>query len=348
MPFGATPSRWCVCHFTTSAECANSNYTIASACFAGVRTTGEWVNLKKSLKQSESEPLAFNCMDDVFDLVGETDESGNGGFIFGDSCEDYEKFEIDVALRLRSRFSGEEFHLIFCAVPGMNIWNPHFAASTPQVSANNTGNSSTGDEERVFIAVTCLVECNEYIVPSLVRLERAKQRPHFRWDIFTPSFKFIFKLGEVSSEWEVGVLNSGTARRDSNGVNGMIERRPEVIDDIPGDQGKLFGDGASQAHLLHDVLRLVRVRIGKKFPGIIFNEAPDFPYEFIDVFATPSEFEVGAIEWTGHDPDCTNPKPLFARLHMIPKVQPNPSLPTAYSKRQQPSRESNGASDESE
>ena len=36
MPFGATPSRWCVCHFTTSAECALSNYTIWAAGFAAV------------------------------------------------------------------------------------------------------------------------------------------------------------------------------------------------------------------------------------------------------------------------------------------------------------------------
>ena len=34
MPFGATPSRWCVCHFTTSAECAKTNYTIWAADFA--------------------------------------------------------------------------------------------------------------------------------------------------------------------------------------------------------------------------------------------------------------------------------------------------------------------------
>ena len=34
MPFGATPSRWCVCHFTTSAECAKTHYTIRPATFA--------------------------------------------------------------------------------------------------------------------------------------------------------------------------------------------------------------------------------------------------------------------------------------------------------------------------
>ncbi len=34
MPFGATPSRWCVCHFTTSAECAKTNYTIRGPHFA--------------------------------------------------------------------------------------------------------------------------------------------------------------------------------------------------------------------------------------------------------------------------------------------------------------------------
>ena len=38
MPFGATPSRWCVCHFTTSAECAKTNYTIWAANFAGVQS----------------------------------------------------------------------------------------------------------------------------------------------------------------------------------------------------------------------------------------------------------------------------------------------------------------------
>jgi hypothetical protein len=36
MPFGATPSRWCVCHFTTSAECAKTNYTIWAGEFAAV------------------------------------------------------------------------------------------------------------------------------------------------------------------------------------------------------------------------------------------------------------------------------------------------------------------------
>jgi hypothetical protein len=293
-----------------------------------IETIGIGLLWKNSLTKPETAGLDFDSVEDLVDFNCEGSEHGEGLCIFNDSSKDYEKLKIEVALALRSDFFGEEFHLIFCAIPSVASGHTNVPNGTLHINANNLGNAYAGDNERVFIAVTCLVECNEQIIPSLVRLERAKERPKLYRDV-SGALQLIFESGRSTGKWEVGMFNSFAARRSSDcySIDSMVESRTEIVHGISGDHGELLRDGPAQAHLLHDVLRLVRVRLGKGLEGGLFQEFADFLFKVTDMFPTPSEFEVRTIEWAGHQRDFSNPMPLFARLRMTPKAQPNPSHP---------------------
>jgi hypothetical protein len=292
--------------------------------------------LKKLLTKPETLSFGDNEAQDTLDLARDGAKEDRGLLLFTNFPECYKKSEIDVTLALRSRPLGEEFHLVFCAIPHMVKWDAQETASTPHTRTCDLGDCDKGQKERVFVAVACAVQCDEEMISSVVRLEAAQERPNLLRYMGAPPFKLVFESGLSAGKWEVGIPGFGTITRESYSVDGMVQSCPEIIHGISGKEGQPLWDFTHQADFLNYVTDLFRVWLFKGFAGGHLKESSDLAIEFVNVFPSPCELEISAIEWIGHGPNPSSLRRQVAQLHMIPKAQPSLLPPTACQSRQRP------------
>jgi hypothetical protein len=264
------------------------------------------VALKNLLNQPKTPRLRFDSQQDALDFASNCVKNSKSLFVGNNFCERYKKSEIELCVELSSGLDAEQFHLIFGAIP-----NKHFlilerdSDIAPDHSAHFTferdGKRFNRKNQSMFVSVASEVQCGEEMIASFVRLERAKERQNLSRNIGA-AFKCVFEVGGASGERKVSAVDilSGESccsdRKDC-----MIERSPKIIHGISSDHGQLIRKGSTQADFMNRVIGLVRVWLSNEFAWAYFQEDPDLPFEFGDVFPTPCEFLVSALEGIGHD-----------------------------------------------
>ena len=117
-----------------------------------------------------------------------------------------------------------------------------------------------------------------------------------------------------------------------NGVDCVVETGAQVAHDIA---NQLRNGGIvevlNKLHFVEQLIRVAWVYFNNLSVGVYFDKSLNFPFEIGEMFATPSNFALRAVEWPRHFPDCTNLKPLFEwgseQLRRTPKERPGLSLP---------------------
>src|SRR5205823_3233075 len=108
---------------------------------------------------------------------------------------------------------------------------------------------------------------------SFMRLERAKERPDFRRQIFAPPLGVRIKFGGGIPKGEVGVLGLGDARADGNGIPALIQSGSQGFDCFDSGIGPTIWDFAVELKRMgRDALRIC---LSDRTSWFVFEESCD-------------------------------------------------------------------------
>jgi hypothetical protein len=258
---------------------------------------------------SKAASLRCDSQQDALDFASNCVKNSKGCFSFNtlDFCESYRSEEAEVCIELRSRTEGNQYHLMFRVIPDVRPWN-HEVSSAFDVHASINSSGSERYQERVLVSVGYTVQCEQNFIPSVVWLERAKERVHFLRNVGASPFEAIFESVSGSSERKVGILGLGTSTRNGDGAGCMIQSFAEVADCIARHLGNSLRKGFRESNFVDGESGILRVRLDKLYEGCILNESLDCPFEVGDVFLSPCDLAPGAFEGIGHETKFYLPK----------------------------------------
>ena len=237
----------------------------------------------------EPSALRFHSGQDALDYAAKLREDCENWLTVNerDFVKRYKKCEIEIVVALRTRPEFENYHLIFRSIPDRRIGNTD---KPPTLSAGPVADESLADGNHDFMLVgnRYLVECPEKVIPSFVRLEPAKKRVDWLRNILGPS-EGIWHLSESSCERERGVLRLLNARRDRDGIPGIIEGAAETAHDVGGCVRDDWWEFFSHLDLENKVPRFVRMRLSHSFVRLFLAEGFDLPFEIGEMFLSPCE-----------------------------------------------------------
>lgn len=254
--------------------------------------------------KSEAASFGFDVADYPLDLDHKFLEDGSRDIAFEPAyfAECYVASKLEIAVEIRSLGAdGEQFHLIFCAVPYGSRWHPD-KTSPSRIDPCAECTRHDRDEDFVLISNAYLVECEQNLVPSTVWLERAKKRVDFLRRVGTSTFKVRLKSVGVSREGEISVPRIISSANNGQFVNGMVESGSKAIDNSSDDLRPRFRDVLVHAQLVNNMLGLVRVRLDKNGCIVLFiKPSGGFPLEVGEVFLCPCDLAARTIKGSSHD-----------------------------------------------
>ncbi len=250
-----------------------------------------------SFKVAEPPSLCFNSQQDALDFARNlVKNSANRLAVYRpDLVERYVKNEIEIVVVCRVGTELEEYHLLFCAIPDrINVELKPSRAMKIEAGADS-GTRSHRDQHFVFISNGYFIQSPQNLIPTLVRLERPKQRPNVLRDILAPAFEVSLKISKSSREREVCFFGVGSSSSESNSVNSLVQGGSEVVDDIADDIGEIIRHRPNHLHFVNSVTRLLWIWLDDSVVRTGFNECPDFPFEVGDVFLSVCDFSPSAF-----------------------------------------------------
>jgi hypothetical protein len=201
----------------------------ASSGECGVDCDGERAALGD---KSEPTYLRFRNQQDALDFA-------NGGIQhrkrwnpdkFRHFAERYIKGELEIVLEIPAGPDHAEYHFVFFKVPD-GSWNAGVPADKARLHRPKMIAEHRSTEDAVLTVVAEPIQCPNGFVPSLVRLERAKQREDIRWEILASpaSYHISFELGRSVSNWEVGAFRLDNARKNGSDIPRLIKCGSEIF-----------------------------------------------------------------------------------------------------------------------
>src|SRR5258708_437364 len=142
--------------------------------------------MKTSTDVTEKPRLSFDTHEDLVNDIHKVVENFKNRLTAHncDFVKGYEQGELYVVLNWMASGTGEQFDLLFDAIPnGIEQQAPYGPSSLHVAKLGSDCNV----EEFVFVRDSHFIECPEKIVPSSVRLVRAKNRQNVFRDVFGPT-----------------------------------------------------------------------------------------------------------------------------------------------------------------
>src|SRR5450759_4061992 len=255
------------------------------------------------LDKSEPPRLRFDLSEDRFDHIHKLVEDWNRGFASetADFSKRYVASKLEVAVELRSlRPQGEQFHLVFCAIPNVSAW--HFAKSaTADIHTSGECGRANGAQDFVLISDTYFVDGPETLIPSLVWLERAKERVDLFRDICTSTFEVSLECGGIAGEREVSIERFLVPRCYGESVGGVIQGSAKAVNNSPDDIRPDLGNLFRHAELMRKMVGLIRVRLNKNSCVVPFAKPSSaFPIEIGKVLLCPCDLATRTLKGIRH------------------------------------------------
>ena len=238
-----------------------------------------------SLQKTEFGAFGLKTGDDMLDKLNEVIEYPRYRFASDDLdfIKGYEHSDLYIALNLRTLDESAAFDLLFESVPPGRQEQPYKSADHIDVTEGSS--SIQSDETLVFIGVSSLVECPEHVIPSSVRLVRAKDRVNFFRDILRPSFDLVLKLGDAIREGEAGGLQPASASALCESVSGAVEGTAKVSNGVMGAISEgINRDWIFDSNFQKFVIGSLGVRIEKRGLLVSIPENAEFPFKLGGVF----------------------------------------------------------------
>lgn len=252
----------------------------------------------------ESDPLGFSlrCEDDSLNLIREFSQGWNdwraGQSL--DFAERYSKGEVDLIAELTAWSNYTIYHLIFFTVPNhiRNRGRIRRIGTTPQDHAFACGRKksvSNRFKQTVEALPPDAVECNEQIVPSWIRLERAKQRHDIRREILASSAYGTLELSGIVRNGEVNEIRTRCPAQDRNSICSLIEGGTQCFQGFVGNVSEPIGESPPDLDLVR-LAESVRVRLNHANIGLFFKIPLESGIECTDVLLCPAETALWAGE----------------------------------------------------
>jgi hypothetical protein len=248
----------------------------------------------EALDKADAPRLRFNSQNDALDFAGHCVENGNRWLVAHDIhfSKRYEEGEIDIVLELTIWADATKYHLVLFAIP------PRYRQSAGGQKATTEIHSSDSHlcgQETVLASVTKLVECPDKVIPSFVRIERAKERYDIRRDILASSFNASFKSDHIVCDGEVGGLGVNLPIRDGCYESGLIEARSEPFDNFIGEIRQTVWQGLCELNLVK-LVDSIRVGLDDPCVWLVFEKPLDPGIEITNVALCARDASLGASE----------------------------------------------------
>jgi hypothetical protein len=246
----------------------------------------------ETLDKANATRLRFDSQDDAHNFARHCVENGNRWLAAHDIhfSKRYEEGEIDLVLELTIGTDATKYHLVFCAVPS---WYRH--AADKAAAQINPSDSHFCGQETMLASITKLVECPDKVIPSFVRIERAKERHDVRRDILASSFNASFESGNIVGDREVGGFGGDLSVHDCRRESGLIEPRTQSFNNFIGEVGQTSRQGSCK----FDLVKLVdSIRVGFDDPSVwlLFEKLLDPGIEIANVALCARDAPLGAKE----------------------------------------------------
>ncbi len=122
----------------------------------------------------------------------------------------------------------------FCSrIPNGHRGDSEEAAPSVDFEAIAEHSRSHCGQELMLVSNGYLVECPQNVIPSLVWLERAKQRKDFIRDILAETPGRHIKFSRSASEGKVSMTRLNSPARDRDSVSRVVKCGAKVINGIP-------------------------------------------------------------------------------------------------------------------
>jgi len=203
-----------------------------------------------------------------------------------DFVQRYKSGELEIVLNVIWGTGTErhEYHLVFSTVP--LVLKGHLEkSSSPDRDLFSHEQGKCGDNGAMFVSVTCLIDCAEDVIPSVIRLETNEQGLDLIRQICTSS-ESAGHFVERASERESAIFRVTFPDSDGNRVRGVIESAPEILDEFSeniSDVIKLPTEFANWFDFMNFMVGLLRVRIDNTMVGVTLNESRNLPIEIKEV-----------------------------------------------------------------
>lgn len=236
-----------------------------------------------SLDEPDSSGLCFNSQDDALNFARHCVENVRHRIAFNRSnfVKRYAVGALEVVLKLRIGGDNREYDFVLGAIidRGRNMNSTTSGATNPKIHVS--GEVKEWNQQPMLIAVVCLVQCPNQIIPSSVRLECAKERNYLGRNVFASSFDHIFEFSFGIGNREIGALGVARTGSDCHGIPRVVEGGSEAPEYVDGDVFEDVGDGAEFD--LVDFVESITVTLDHTGAGVIFQKLIGLPFEFVNM-----------------------------------------------------------------
>ena len=226
------------------------------------------------LFQSEPDALRFGGPQDAINFArdGIKDANRRASFDAIELVKCYNEGKVHICVKLAARVGFGDYDLILFAVEGRRF-HSNAAAEYSLSDVVSAASNTDWHQEAMFIGVTELVEGPEGVIPSFMRLERAKERADFRRQVLAPPLGVRIKFDGGITKGKAGVLGLDDARADGDGIPALIQRRSQGFDCLNSGIGPTIGDFAVELKRMgRDALR---VCLSDRASWFVFEESCD-------------------------------------------------------------------------
>ena len=256
--------------------------------------------------QPDALGLCFGRENDPLDLFSQFPQHGNNwrtGKHPLDFAKRYSEGEINLVAELASRTDNSIYHLVFFAIPnhcGNGGWIRRVGATSRNEALSGSRKKSASDwcQPSMEALPPDAVEANEKVVPSWIRLERAKQRHDLRREVFASSAYGVLELGGVIRYGELNKIEPLMLKTDRDSIGGLIQRGAKRFQRFVGNVSRPIGKLPPEFDLVR-LANTIRVRLNHANVGLFFEKPLESGIECTDVVLCPAEPALRAIERAG-------------------------------------------------
>jgi hypothetical protein len=201
--------------------------------------------------ESKSAALCFRSQEDALNFGRHSAEYSNSLIVSHNVNfpEFYKEGKLHVVVKYASRTDAAKYDLVFLAIQSEISGNRDTrigaGGNHPGEPDGTTGNGNWNEGR--MSRITQFVHGPNEVIPSLVRLERHKERKNFIRDVCgNLSFHQVLQPGEVVPDGELSFLGENFSASDGSGVSSLIQNGPHGLKGFRGVVDTIWGKPISE------------------------------------------------------------------------------------------------------
>jgi hypothetical protein len=249
-------------------------------------------------QESDSAALRFDSQDDALNFAKHCVENGRRRFRAGVLAvlKRYVDSDLYLVIKAKAPLDAGVWDFVFRAIPDGGLVEFDGASPSRTSDFGCCCRASNEGDQRMFAQVAHVVESPEKIIPSLVWLERSKERSDFRWDILRDTPHAILEICGGIGEGEHAKLQVGVAGREVGGrPRGVIETGPQVFNDFGRENAPTERESLGYESFV-DFVSSVRISLNNSGVWLFSEKAVNLGFEIIEMFLCAPDSQFSAVE----------------------------------------------------